>query len=331
MGERAASPTDRGRGGGAGLLSEFDPDAFEPEGIAPSADLSASTQPLAAELPVDRVLSAPHGLPIDRSIDPARVMDRALLAWGAGHIAMGSRAGWVLLVAEIAWLAALASSLSLLETDRWLLIYALLASFLVIWIAQAAAAQRAACRRAGRTGGAVRLVAIVPVMIAVLSAFWLLGGRTASPAGTFERYVTAWETSDPGGAAGLFVTPSDAAALQSQWVADTEVVTERVGQLDDSHQDWDLDAQHPFANLHFEYTDGPPGDGADQVTMAVQIVRVASVPGTFLGILPSIGSETQVVATVGRATLVRVAVDSPWPFDASIWLIQSVHVGGEGD
>ncbi len=243
---------------------------------------------------------------------------------------MGLRRGWLLLLAEIVWLAALVSSVAFLETDRWLLIYALLASFLVIWVGQAAAAQRTARTRSGRSGGAVRLVVIVPVMIAVLSAFWLFGGRTASPAGTFERYVTAWETSDPAAAAGLFVSPRDPAGLAAQWKSDTSVIRERVGDMAEAQPEWDLDTLHPYTNLHFEFRGGPPQDGDSRVTMDIQIVRVASVPGTFFGILPSMSSETEVVATVGQATLVRIPWAGPLPLDASIWLIESVRLGTAG-
>lgn len=251
------------------------------------------------------------------------------MAWGWGQLALGSRRGWLLATLEVCWLVAIVLSLALLETDKWLLIYCLLAGFLLVWIGQAVAAQRAAARRSGRTGGAVRLVAVVPVMIVVLSGFWLFGGRTSSATATFHNYVSAWENDDIDGAKGLFMTPRDTSSLTATWKDDAQTVAEAVDNLADAEPEWELDAEHPYTNLRFAFHDGDPPPGADRVTLDIQIVRLASVPSTFFGLFPSTRSETQVVATLGQATLVRVPAGVWLPLgSASIWLIESVTLSG---
>jgi hypothetical protein len=169
----------------------------------------------------------------------------------------------------------------------------------------------------------------VPVMIVALCAFWLLGGTTSSAGATFAHYVDAWEQGDPKAATGLFVSPPGEAALQAQWIKDSAVVAVTVQRLATQHPEWNLDQEHPYANLRFEYAGDPPASTAPQAVLQLQIVRIATVPSTFLGIFPTTTSETQVVAVVGEATLVRLLAGLPLPFqDAAIWLIQSVTVSG---
>jgi hypothetical protein len=253
-------------------------------------------------------------------------MDHALLLWGSGQRMLGLRWGWLLTALEVAWLATIAGTIPLLQTDHWLLIYALLAGFLIVWIGQAVAAQRAARARSGRDGGAVRLVAVVPVMILALSGFWLFGGRTASASATFQHYVSAWESSDPGAAKDLFVSPRTPDVLAAQWRIDTQVVEATLDRLADAHPDWDLETDRPYSNLHFEYRADKQQVDADRATVEVQIVRVASVPGSFFGLLPVQRSETEVLATLGSASLVRVPASGP--LGGSIWLIEAVRLTG---
>jgi hypothetical protein len=251
-------------------------------------------------------------------------MGRALIAWGWGHLSLRDRRGPLLFALEIAWLIALVAVLPLLATDRWIVVFGLLSGFLLVWLLQAAAAQRLAVARSGRSTGAALLVALVPVAIVALTAFWLSGGSTASAAATFARYVSAWETSHPENATALFVTPRDAASLAAAWTADNRAVLDRVESIGTANPTWDLDERNPYANLRFVYHDGTAPDGADRALLDVEIVRLATLPTSFFGLFPATRSETQSVATIGQAVLVRRPAGGLPIAAASVWLIESV-------
>jgi hypothetical protein len=253
------------------------------------------------------------------------VLRASLLVWGAGQLRMGDARGWLLLGAEIVWLAGLGLSVTLLPTDRWLICYALLAGFILVWVAQGIAAYRAARTRSGRTSGAGWLLAIAPVVIVLLTGFWLVAGATSSPASTFERYVGAWQEGDPVAAAHLFAEPIDAAALGDAWERQDRGMAGRIGALADADPGWELDRQHPERNLRFDYHPGDPVAGADVVRFDIQVIRRISVPTTFFGLVPASRSETRVVDTIGQADLVRRPVGGLLGFaGASVWLIERV-------
>jgi len=267
------------------------------------------------------------GRDLDPTIEPPRVMARSLIVWGWGHQSLGNRRGGLLFVLEIVWLAVLAAALPLVRTDRWILVFGLLSGFLLVWALQAVAAQRAAVRRSGRSTGAALLVALVPIAIVAQTAFWLVGGSTASPSATFERYVTAWETGHPENATALFVTPRDAASLSAAWTSDDRAVLEGVEAVVASNPTWDMDERHPFANLRFVDHDDSVAESGDRVVLDIEIVRLATVPTSFFGLFPATRSETQAVATIGQAVLVRRPANALPVVAASVWLIESVTLG----
>ena len=148
--------------------------------------------------------------------DPAAVLRWALLGWGLGHVALGLRRGWLLLALEVVWLAllgALLATLGVLAGERWLIVFGLFVGFVLVWTGQAVDAHRRASRRAGADPGAMQLVVILFVTMLVLTGYWVVGGTTASPAATLQRYVSAWETGQPGRATGLFTSPQDPTAV----------------------------------------------------------------------------------------------------------------------
>jgi hypothetical protein len=216
-------------------------------------------------------------------------------------------------------------SLALLQTDRWLISYALLIGFILAWVAQAIAAYRRARRVSGRTSGAGWLLAVSPVLIALLTGFWLVAGALSSPAATFERYVGAWRAGNPDAAAALFAEAPDPVRLAAEWTADDRGVMERIRALADADPRWDLDREHPERNLRFDYHAGDPVPGADRVRFDVQIVRRVSVPASFFGLMPATRQETRVVDTVGQVDLLRRDLGGPLAFTgASVWLIERV-------
>lgn len=255
-------------------------------------------------------------------------MRRAIVGWGLGHVTLGDARGWLLLGLEIVWLATIGASLPFLPTDRGLLVYLLLAGFLGIWVTQAVLAYRRAALRSGPDGGAIQLAAVLPVAMLVLTAYWSAGGANASPDATLQRFVSAWESDHAERALDLLAEPGDVDTINAAWDADTDLITARVADITAQHPEWDLDTLRPYRDLRFEPL---PRSAADpsHASYAVQLVRQAQVPTSFLGIFSATRSETRVVDVLGEVTLVRrpVAVALPLSGDPpGIWLVERVDI-----
>ena len=132
--------------------------------------------------------------------DPGRVLVRALLGWGLGHLALGHTGlGWSLLAAEmvaallVAWL-----TIGLASSSAYLVPFLAGVSFIVAWAWQAIAAYRAARARQPEPSGAPErspAAAIGWLSLPLLvwgTGFWLIGADAATPAATLDRFVTAW-------------------------------------------------------------------------------------------------------------------------------------------
>lgn len=127
--------------------------------------------------------------------DPGRVLRRAILAWGLGHLALGRPAlGFGLLAAEaaavllVAWLTA-----GLSESSAYLVPFMAGILFLVAWVWQAVAAYQSA--RQGSASGSdtprrAPAAALgwlgVPLLIWG-TGFWIDGARCATPAAALDR------------------------------------------------------------------------------------------------------------------------------------------------
>jgi hypothetical protein len=198
--------------------------------------------------------------------------------------------------------------------------------FVLVWTAQAVDAHRRASRRARTDPGAMQLIVIPAVTMLALTGYWVLGGTTAGPDASLQRYVSAWETSRPERAAALFTTPRDTAAMADQWALDTATIAALVDRLAEQHDDWDLDTLRPYRDLRFEPVAGSAGSG--QVDYVVQVVRQAQLPTTFLG-FPTTRSETALVDIVGRLSIVERASGAALPLlgQPHVWLIEDVHIG----
>jgi hypothetical protein len=132
--------------------------------------------------------------------DPGRVLRRALLGWGLGHLALGRTSfGIALLVAQVvaiglvAWL-----TVGLADTSAYLAPFLAGIAFLVAWAWQAVAAYHAA-RRAGGDPSPVpdRSPALAMGWLAVPllawgTGFWLVGASASSPSAVLDRFVTDW-------------------------------------------------------------------------------------------------------------------------------------------
>lgn len=132
--------------------------------------------------------------------DPGRVLGRALLGWGLGHLALGrTTVGWALLAAEViavllvAWL-----TIGLASSSAYLVPFLAGAAFIVAWAWQAVAAYRAARARQPEPSDAPErspAAAIGWLSLPLLvwgAGFWLIGAHAATPAATLDRFVTAW-------------------------------------------------------------------------------------------------------------------------------------------
>lgn len=132
--------------------------------------------------------------------EPGRVLRRALLAWGLGHLAIGRTSrGRVLLAAEaaslglIGWLTA-----GLLDSSAYLAPFIAGVAFIVAWAWQAIDAYRAArAAAAARPPAPARspAAAIGWLSLPLLvwgTGFWLVAADAASPPAVLDRFVTAW-------------------------------------------------------------------------------------------------------------------------------------------
>lgn len=134
------------------------------------------------------------------SPDPGRVLRRALLAWGLGHLVLGRvTVGRALIVAEavaillIAWLAA-----GLADSSAYLVPFLAGAAFVVVWAWQAVDAYRIArgLEQASppapvRSPAAAIGILSVPLLLWG-TGFWLVAAHAATPAAVLDRFVTAW-------------------------------------------------------------------------------------------------------------------------------------------
>jgi hypothetical protein len=132
--------------------------------------------------------------------DPGRVLRRALIAWGLGHLHQGRiRLGRGLLVAEIvaallvAWL-----TIGLADTTAYLVPFIAGMGFIVAWGWQAVDAYRSARAQLParpptpeRSPAAAIGWLSLPLLVWG-TGFWLLGAGAATPASVLDRFVTAW-------------------------------------------------------------------------------------------------------------------------------------------
>lgn len=264
------------------------------------------------------------------------VLRRALLVWGLGHLAIGDRRGWLLLALELLGVVALAFlAAGLLEGTRSDFVFLALAAFFAIWGAQAIDAHREAIARGAEPGGAIGLLALAPVVVVVMTGFWLVAGSAGSPTAALQRYATAWRSGRADVAGPLFLPPRDPAAVAAQWATDGAYVRSRLQALAGARHRT-IDPNEPFASFVFEPAAAVPGGvgtggDAENVTSAtfeVQVVERRPVRGDFFG-FPTASQRTELVERLGRITLRSVVLPPPFgigPGDA-VWRVASLAIG----
>jgi len=207
---------------------------------------------------------------------------------------LGDRRGWLLLIIQpIAIVAVGALSATLIDGTRWLVIFAPLIALITIWIAQAVDAYQRALRMGAQRGGEMAVVAVLPIVLTVLTAFWLLGGRHSSPTATLQDYIQAWIDNRPEAAASLFATPRTADEVGAEWTLDQAQLRTRIdGAALIYGSDSGLDPESPFDSLRFG---NPVFSGDGHASIDVELVRNERVETTVLGIIPTAGQQTVIV------------------------------------
>ena len=243
----------------------------------------------AAEQPAARPESPVRPVP-----SAGKVLRRALIGWGLGHVLLGYRRGWLLLIAEpIAIVAVVVLAVALIDGTRWLIVFPPLLALMVFWVAQAVDAHQRALKMGAQPGGEMGIVVLLPVALTVLTLFWLLGGRHGSASATLQQYIEAWVRDKPDAAAPLFITPQSPADVSAMWTSERDMLTEQINAAFATYgEESGLDPAHPFDSLRFR---DPVENGDGRVSMTVELVRNESVQTTVLGFIPTAGQQEVVV------------------------------------
>lgn len=240
---------------------------------------------------------------------------------------LGDRRGWLLLVVQpLAMIFVAVIAAAFIDGTRWLIVFPPLIALMVVWIAQAVDAHQRALRVGATRGGEIAVVVLLPVALTLLTGFWLVGGRHASPSATLQDYIAAWMDNRPDAAAPLFAPPQTPEAISAEWAAQTQTLADRVAAAQARYGDASgLNAVHPFDNLRFE---DPVTSGDGRVSMAVQIVREERVQTTVLGVFPTAGQQTVPVETDLTIWLVQQRQTVAWlplaGLDSFTWKILSI-------
>jgi hypothetical protein len=264
------------------------------------------------------------------------VLRRALLVWGLGHLVIGDRRGWLLLVLQVAAIAGIVLlTTALLEGDRDIVVFLALVGYLVVWAGQAVDAHRRAELLGGAPGGAIQILVLAPAAIAALTLFWLVGGNAGSPAAVLQRYVTAWKQDHAAAARGLFLAPPDPAALDVTWQDQSTYLSTRLTTLQSTLGSASgIDPRQPWTSLLFMPAQaareggGPvSGQPGSEARIGIQVVRQVPVRGSFFGLFPTASQERRPIEQIGMVTLRAVARQPLLGISSGVvWRIVSVEL-----
>jgi hypothetical protein len=249
---------------------------------------------------------------------PAQVLRRALFIWGWGHVTLGDRRGWLFAVIQVLAIADwLILAVQLIDGTRWLAVFVPLVLIIVFWVGQAVHAYRRAIRLGGAPGGELQLAAFLPLVLAVFTAFWLIGGRHGSAASTVEAYMEAWQADRPDVAANLYGrVPPDQKSISDLWFSEhSTLVAELTNGQVSYGKESGLDPARPFSSLRVTQT--------DPNRFLVEVVRSERFATTLLGIVPTAGVRTVVVGPVMQILVAEVPRPDA-PLQPSSWRILDV-------
>jgi hypothetical protein len=232
----------------------------------------------------------------------AQVLRRALFIWGWGHATLGDPVGWLFAIIQVLaigdWFIV---AMQLIDGTRWLAVFVPLVLIIVFWVGQAVHAYRRALRMGAAPGGELQLAAFLPVVLAVFTAFWLIGGRHASASAAVEAYMEAWQANRPDAAAALYnATPPSDKQITDLWSSQRQQL---VGVLTNGEATYGeqsgMDPDRPFSSLRVTQV--------DPNRFLVEVVRSERFETTLLGIVPTAGLRTVVVGPVMQIEVAEVA------------------------
>jgi hypothetical protein len=246
------------------------------------------------------------------------VLRRALLVWGAGHLALGDRRGLILLALQVVgyggWLLAAGQ---LISGTAWPILFPLLLGLVVVQLGQAVDAHRRALALGRPPGGELQLAWSLALAALVVAGFWLVAGERGSPEATLTAYASAWRAERVDLGETLFTPcpfdrPDACASLTSAWQQQRTYVTERVRAAAASYGSASgLDPEEPFNSLRFTLLSTQrTGEFLGEATVAVDIVRFERVETTLFGIIPTASRQ---IVTVERAGLLKLVAAQPEP------------------
>jgi hypothetical protein len=250
-------------------------------------------------------------------VDAAGVLRRSLIVWGWGHIALGDRRGWLLVLLQPLAIAGLAfAAWQLIDGTRWLAVFLPLVALLVFWVGQAVHAHRRALAVGAAPGGELQLAWFLPVVLALVSAFWLIGGRHGSPASAVEAYMTAWQSDRPDLAVAFYGDNApDAAVVVQLWREQRAWLTSQIDAARATYGPTSgLDPARPFSSLRVSQT--------GSTSFIVELVRAETYQTTILGFIPTAGQRTVVIAPVLAVTVIEEAQAGFLP--SSVWHVETV-------
>ena len=215
---------------------------------------------------------------------------------------------------------------ALIDGTRWLVVFVPLMALLVMWLAQAIHAHQRAVALGGAPGGELQVALFLPLVLTVLTTFWLVGGRHGSPSATVEAYMAAWKADRPDAAQPLFAGPYPEQTIADDWRAQKAAITAAIERARSSYGSASgLDPARPFDNLRVrELDDVEEG----QAGFVFEIVRSERFQTTVLGIVPTAGQRTVIVKQVLRIMLSEHATPSTVPLvplPSSAWQIDAMY------
>ncbi|MEP7158655.1 MAG: hypothetical protein ABI797_04455 [Chloroflexota bacterium] len=197
-----------------------------------------------------------------------------------------------LAIAGVAFVA-----VELIDGTRWLAVFAPLLVLLVVWLGQAIHAHRRAIVLGAQPGGEIQVAAFLPLALAVVTLFWMFGGRHGSPAATVQAYMEAWMDNRPDAAGRLFQVTRVDTDVANFWSQQAErlrglIASERARYGPASG----LDPTRPFASLRVTQFVTPPG--TDFVEYIVELVRSERYETTMFGVIPTAAQRTVAVEPI---------------------------------
>lgn len=202
------------------------------------------------------------------------------------------------------------------------------------WVAIAVDAYRRAVRRRtmldlpGRDGGAIDVLWLAPVIVAVSTAGWALGGGGADPGSVLDRYLDDWRAGREAAAAERFVTPPLPTDLDAAWARQLPLLRNRLLALATAAgPDGGIDAASPLTTVRWV----PDGAVPRLRRIRLEVVRRETERSLLLGFLPTSAQRSVPVGVVGTAVVAVVTVPSPtgWGPTTTAWRILSIEIEGE--